>query len=61
MMQSDLAVSLVVGLFAILLILLPRWLRRRSQTAPTMPKRTRAKCEPKPYAGLYSKAGLRVM
>jgi hypothetical protein len=54
-MRSDLAVSLVVGMVLILLILLPRWLWRRGQRASTVPKRTRAKREPKPFAGYTRK------
>jgi IS1 family transposase/transposase-like protein len=54
-MRSDLVVYLVVGMVLILLMLLPRWLWRRGQTAPTVPKRTRAKQEPKPFAGYTHK------
>lgn len=50
-MRSDLVVSLVVGRVLILLISLPRWLCRRSPTAPRVPQRTRATREPKPFAG----------
>ena len=49
-MRSDLVVYVVVGIFVILLILLPRWLWRRGQRVPTPSKRTRAKREPKPFA-----------
>ena len=55
MMRSDLVVYLVVGSVLIVLIFLPRWLWRRGQTAPTVPKRTRAKQEPKPFAGYTDK------
>lgn len=55
MMRSDLVVYLVVGIVLILLILLPRWLWRRGQRAPTVPKRTRAQREPKPFAGYTRK------
>ncbi len=50
-MRSDLVVSLVVGMVLIVLLLLPCWLWRRSQTAPIVPKRTRVKREPQPFAG----------
>jgi hypothetical protein len=50
-MRSNLVISLVVGIVLILLILLPRWLWRCGQTAPTVLKRTQAKREPKPFAG----------
>jgi hypothetical protein len=55
MMQSNPIVYLVVGLVLILLMVLPRWLWRRGQTAPTVPKRTRAKREPKPFEGYTHK------
>ena len=55
MMRSDLVAYLVVGLVLILLILLPCWLWRRGQTAPTVPKRARVKREPKPFAGYTHK------
>jgi hypothetical protein len=54
-MRSDLVVSVVVGIFLILLILLPRWLWRRGQRAPTLPTRSRAKREPQPFAGYVRK------
>jgi IS1 family transposase len=54
-MRSDLVVYVVVGIFLILLLLLPRWLWRRGQRAPTLPKRTRGKREPKPFAGYARK------
>jgi len=54
-MRSDLVVYVVVGIFFILLILLPRWLWRRGQSAPTLLKRTRATREPKPFAGYARK------
>ena len=54
-MRSDPVVSLVVGLVLILLFFLPRWLWRRGPTAPTVPKRTRVKREPKPFAGYTHK------
>jgi IS1 family transposase len=54
-MRSDLVVYVVVGIFFILLLLLPRWLWRRGQRAPTLPKRTRATREPKPFAGYARK------
>jgi hypothetical protein len=55
MMRSDLAVYLVVSIFLTLLMLLPRWRWRRGQTAPAVPKRTRVKREPKPFAGYTRK------
>jgi IS1 family transposase len=54
-MRSDLVVYIVVGIVLILLILLPRWLCRRGPRALTLPKRTRAKREPKPCAGYARK------
>jgi IS1 family transposase/transposase-like protein len=54
-MRCDLVVYVVVGIFLILLILLPRWLWRRGPRAPTLPKRTRAKREPQPFAGYARK------
>jgi hypothetical protein len=50
-MRSDLVIFLVVGRVLLLLIFLPPWLWRRRQTAPTVPKLTRVKREPKPFAG----------
>jgi hypothetical protein len=55
MLRSDLAVYLVAGVFLILLVLLPHWLRRRRQPTPATTKPTRTKREPKPCAGLTRK------
>ena len=54
-MRSDPVVSLIVGMVLILLILLPRWLWRHGHTAPTVPTRTRATREAKPFAGYTHK------
>jgi hypothetical protein len=55
MMRSDLVVYLVVSSVLILLIFLLHWLWRRSQTALPVPKRTRVKREPQPFAGYTHK------
>ena len=55
MMRSDLLVSLVAGVFLLLLVLLPQWLWRRRQSPPATPKPTRTKREPKPFAGFTRK------
>jgi hypothetical protein len=55
MMRSDLASSLVTGVFLILLVLLTHWRWRRSKTASAMPNPTRRKREPKPFAGYTHK------
>jgi IS1 family transposase/transposase-like protein len=55
MMQSDLVVYLVAGVFLILLVLLSRWLWHRGQTTVAPPKPSRPLGEPKPFAGLTHK------
>jgi hypothetical protein len=51
MIQSDLAVSLVAGVFLLLLVLWTCWLWPRVQTAPATPKPSRPPYAPKPCAG----------
>lgn len=55
MMQSDLTVSLVAGVFLILLVLWTRWLWHHVKTAPATPKPSRPQYEPKPFAGFTRK------
>ena len=60
-MRSDLAFYLVAGVLLTLLFVLPRWLWHVGKIAPVAPKSARAKREPKPFAGLYSQAGVRAL
>ena len=55
MMGSDLVVYLVVSIVLILMIVLLRWRWRHGQTGLTVPKQTRVKREPKPFAGYTHK------
>ena len=55
MMRSDLAVYLGVGVFLVLLLLLP--LGRIARTIPAVQKPLRRKRAPKPFAGLTRKPG----
>jgi IS1 family transposase/transposase-like protein len=54
-MRSDPAFYLVVGVFLLLLFVLPRWLGRVVKTAPVAPKPSRPKRAPKPFAGYTHK------
>jgi IS1 family transposase len=58
MMHFDLVVYLVAGVFLFLLVLLPHWRWRRRQSTPAIPKPTRGKREPKPFAGYTRKPEL---
>jgi hypothetical protein len=55
MMRSDLAFSLVVGVVLILLVVLSRRRCRGGKTTPAAAKLSRAKRDPKPFAGLTRK------
>ena len=52
MMRSGLAIYLVVGVLLILVVLLLRWLWRYGKGALATTKPTRAKRQPKSFAGL---------
>jgi hypothetical protein len=55
MMRSNLVCALVVGVVFILLVVLSRWRCRGAQATPVVTKPSRAKRDPKPFAGLTRK------
>jgi hypothetical protein len=59
MMRSDLVVSLVAGVFLILLVLLPYWLWRRRQSSPRDLKTDPHETRPETICWLHPKARMR--
>jgi hypothetical protein len=55
MRRSDLAFSLVTGVFLLRLGLLTRWRWRRTKTAPAPPRPHRGQRDPKPFDGYTRK------